>query len=231
MNTLVRNLVILVAGVGLLAVAWYLMLPWASVRYRLIIEAEAGGRSLTGSGVVEVRYLKQPTWLTGRFASWRVHGQSVWIDIPGQGPIFALTTSDKRFSSYDFLPRAAFAVGDLDTLGKFLLLRRLNGRRELPLENWPMFVRFQNLNDPNSVEGIDPDDLARGASPVVQARVNRMWVEITRDPISTGIDEKLPAMAVMRATWKFAVDPRLQPAPGRRRIEVSPVHLSREDKS
>ncbi|MBU6379492.1 MAG: hypothetical protein KJS95_13310 [Gammaproteobacteria bacterium] len=230
MDKIIRPLLILAVCSVLAVVAWYLMLPWATVRCRLIIEAEAAGRPLTGSGVIEVRYQKQPTWLSGRYSSSRAHGQSVWIDVPGEGPIFALTMSEKRFSAYDFLPRAAFAVSDLDSLGKFLQLSRLSGRRELPLENWPMFVRFQNLRDPTSVEGIDPDELAVGASPVTAARVTKIWVEITRDPITTGIDEKLPAMTVMRATRRIAGDPRLWPAPGRRRIEISPDYLSREDK-
>lgn len=227
MNTLIRWTVILAVCFVLLGVSWFMMLPWASVRYRLTIEAEAGGQPITGSGVVEIRYQKQPAWLVGSHASVKVVGQSVWFDVPGEGPIFALLGAELPATGYWEFPEIVFRFGDLDRLSRFLALSRLKGRGELPLGKWPMFASFQNIRDPDSAEGIDPDELAVGTSRVTTARVKRIWIEVTRDPITTGLDEKLPALAVMRASSRTAGPPDQWPRPGHRRIRVSASHFSR----
>lgn len=48
--------------------------------------------------------------------------------------------------------------------------------------NWPLFVRFRNLEDPKSIEAVDPEAVG----------VKRITLETTHDSISTGIVSKLP---------------------------------------
>jgi hypothetical protein len=81
-------------------------------------------------------------------------------------------------------------------------LRRLFGRRELPLTSLPLLVRFRDLNDPKTVEGVDPLDigsafglnarLVRATMTIVSAGI---WplnqLGITGEPITNGIDRKL----------------------------------------
>jgi hypothetical protein len=56
-------------------------------------------------------------------------------------------------------------------------------------ENYPMMVRFGNLNDPSSVELVDPDDLAASFGEGV--RLKRITVQLTDDPLTTGIEKRL----------------------------------------
>jgi hypothetical protein len=66
-------------------------------------------------------------------------------------------------------------------------VKRLSGagdgavKGDLPRGDWPLMVRFKDINDPNSVEQVDQ----------VAIGVKRVWVETTRDPISTGIEKRL----------------------------------------
>ncbi len=57
---ILRGVLIFFAICGAAVALFYLTLPWTTLRYRLIIEAEANGQPLTGSGVIEVSYQKQP---------------------------------------------------------------------------------------------------------------------------------------------------------------------------
>lgn len=76
----------------------------------------------------------------------------------------------------------------------------IEGERELPrhwppfagglrLSAYPMLVTFTDLSDPTSVAEVDPDDLAATFGKGV--RLKRITVQITDDPVTTGIEERL----------------------------------------
>jgi hypothetical protein len=52
---------------------------------------------------------------------------------------------------------------------------------DLPRADWPLMVRFKDINDPNSVEQVNQ----------VAIGVKRVWVETAGDPVSTGIEKRL----------------------------------------
>ena len=52
-----------------------------------------------------------------------------------------------------------------------------------------MLVTFGDLNDPTSVERVDPDDLAATFGEGVSLK--RITVQITDDPVTTGIEKRL----------------------------------------
>ena len=52
-----------------------------------------------------------------------------------------------------------------------------------------MLVTFGDLSDPTSVEEIDPDDLAATFGEGV--RLRRMTVQMTDDPVTSGIEQRL----------------------------------------
>ena len=64
---------------------------------------------------------------------------------------------------------------------------------ELPFEDLPLLVRFRDLTDPTSIESVDPFELARSYGAGVTLK--RATVEITDDPITTGITKNLPWLA------------------------------------
>ena len=52
---------------------------------------------------------------------------------------------------------------------------------EVPRENWPMMVRFGDINDPKTVEPVDPGAFG----------VKRILLETTSDYVTTGIGKRL----------------------------------------
>jgi hypothetical protein len=69
-------------------------------------------------------------------------------------------------------------------------LNKLQPKAELPSALLPMLVRFRDIKDPRSVEGVSPDNLAASFGPGV--RLRRATIEITRDRVTTGIGQTLP---------------------------------------
>lgn len=56
-------------------------------------------------------------------------------------------------------------------------------------DSYPMLVTFGDIDDPTSVERVDPDDLAATFGEGV--KLKRITVELTDDPVTTGIEERL----------------------------------------
>ncbi|NMW31962.1 hypothetical protein HKD42_07810, partial [Altererythrobacter sp. RZ02] len=54
---------------------------------------------------------------------------------------------------------------------------------------YPMLVTFGDLSDPTSVAQVDPDDLA--ASFGTGTTLKRITVQMTDDPVTTGIEQRL----------------------------------------
>ncbi len=52
-----------------------------------------------------------------------------------------------------------------------------------------MLVRFRNIADPASVEKVYPENLAKSFGPGV--RLKRATIEISTDPVTTGIEKRL----------------------------------------
>jgi hypothetical protein len=53
-----------------------------------------------------------------------------------------------------------------------------------------MFVKFRDLNDPTSVEVVDPNDLAASFGPGV--KLVEATIAVTPDAVTDGIDSRLP---------------------------------------
>jgi hypothetical protein len=58
-----------------------------------------------------------------------------------------------------------------------------------PPSDYPMLVRFTDISDPKTVERVDPDNLA--ASFGAGVKLKRITVELTDDPVTTGIEKRL----------------------------------------
>ncbi len=56
---------------------------------------------------------------------------------------------------------------------------------------WPMMVRFRDLRDPLSVEPVDPDTIG----------VQRIRLETTHDPVTTGIEKRLTWLTALKGGY------------------------------
>jgi hypothetical protein len=78
------------------------------------------------------------------------------------------------------------------------------------INSMPMLVRLREPHDPASVQLVDPLDLEAsfGAGVVLK----RTFVEITNDPITTGIEGRLPWLAQSKVSPPlFGFDPSKGP--------------------
>jgi hypothetical protein len=188
-------------------VAVYVAMFSATLRYRLTLEAEVDGQRRTGSGVIEVTYAQNNDPISRSAFSIGVRGEAVVLDLSARGTLFALLKGDtdsRSGAEYIVLRAFNFSGGALplpvgDGLSK---VKRLSGKVELPLTSLPLLVHFRDLNDPKTVEKVDPLDIEKSFSAgtkLVRATIEivsaGVWpfsrYGVTGEPITKGLDAKL----------------------------------------
>lgn len=195
-------------------VVYWVAYPSVTVRYRLTLEAQVDGEPKTGSGVIEVTYSKQSEFAGQHELVVDFRGEAVVLDLGSRGVLFALlkADTDSRSGPEWIVPRAFdFPGGSLPRPVEegVKQVQRLSGKRELPLTSLPLLVRFRDLNDPKTVERVDPNDLGKSFGAGV--KLERAMLEIvpagtwpfnsynvTGEPMTTGIQERLQWLTGMR---------------------------------
>jgi hypothetical protein len=179
----------------------------ATVRYKLMIEVALDGVPKSGAGVIEVTYSKNNDPISSAEFSVDVRGEAVIVDLGPRGKLFALLKegTDSRSGPEYILFRAFnFPGGAMPSpVNRGLSqLKQLSGKVDLPLTSLPLLVRFRDINDPKSVEEVDPLDIGKsfgGGAKLVRATIEIVPVAIwplnsfgvTGEPITRGIDKKL----------------------------------------
>jgi hypothetical protein len=102
-------------------------------------------------------------------------------------------------------------------------LNRLKPKAPVPPQDLPALVCFSNLNDPTSVMLVDPIDLPATFGPGVSLK--GATVEITDEPITHGIEARLPWLRSSKVADYLLPNPTHQPPPDSR-VER---HLSYDD--
>jgi len=197
---------------------------YAPFRYRLTVEVDTPLGLRTGSSVIEVTAGEVGTTLGG--ASAEARGEAVAVAIaPGQ-TLFVLLGSeassawaagimsgvtpkpddpsispDNRFGAHI---EAVRANRKLNTVPRWFPPVRGIGE---PVTGYPIMVRFRDVRDPASVEQVNPDDLAASFGPGVTLR--RITVQLTDDPVTTGIEKRLRWVP----TQNFGLVPRQRGVP------------------
>jgi hypothetical protein len=189
--------IVAVIAVGLW-LAWGWIFPSGALRYRLTIEVEVDGKIYSGSGVIEARYEIPPRWMLGanRVVP-SVRGEAVVVDLGERGVLFALLRGVPVEESRGYVADAtAMPLKEFNVTGSGgvddSVLRKmgnLKARAEIPPSRLPMMVRFRNLDDPKSVERVNPSDLS--ASFGLNTRLLRVTIETTRDGVTSGIETRL----------------------------------------
>lgn len=161
-------------------------LPPPQYRFRMTVEVATPQGMKTGSSVYQVwAYANAAKVLPEEHTrDWGVKGEAVVIDLP-TGPVFALMETGNPLQS----DLAQMSMVALDPQFKNDIVEsaaRIGGRwtgvrADVRREDWPMMVRFRDINDPKSVERVDP--LAIG--------VKRVVVETTSNPVTAGIEKRL----------------------------------------
>jgi hypothetical protein len=172
------------------------------LRYRLVVEVDTPAGVRSGAGVFEVRVEKAPWWaLAGRRVNFGGRGEAVAVDLPNGQTLFALLSKPGFPDAAIRLPLDLFsrpiAAAELQRTGevsdisqRVRQLMRDQPSALLTGDNRPFLIRFGNVNDPSTVEEVDPDQLSDAFGPGYSLR--GITISITTDPITTGIRDRLP---------------------------------------
>ena len=172
-------------------------------RYRLTVEVDTPEGLKTGSSVIEIeqRLVRSGSNPAGTAVERLVRGEAVAVDLSDGRTLFALLRSDNNieWASYVMQTLAPRTKGESfeQQLDNMLALE---GEKALPrmfppvghLEErsaYPMLVTFGDIDDPTSVDLVDPDNLAATFGEGVNLK--RITVQITDDPVTAGLERRL----------------------------------------
>ena len=183
---------------GLLAVGTVSMLAGcglfnshAAYRFRMTVEAQTPQGVARATSVSEVRAEKNNFKILAeeRAGGSGVFGEAVVLEMPN-GPVFVLMKVPPERESLQRVITQALKPGVPlgGAVNFFPAVQSLGGwfsgtvKAELSRSDWPIMVRFRDLNDPKSIERVDPDAIG----------VKRIEIETTSDDMTTGIEGRLP---------------------------------------
>lgn len=166
-----------------------------SYRFRMTVEVDTPDGLKTGSSVYEVTAGDRWAPLPESSAySLEERGQAVAVDFaPGQ-TLFALLKTNAELRDIASLSMQTLDAG-YSYDGPISAAERLSARDEdrmpTPVDPaiYPMLVTFGDLADPASVRLVDASNLAASFGEGVSLK--RITVQITDDPVTTGIKERL----------------------------------------
>jgi hypothetical protein len=171
------------AGCGLLFATKY--------RFRMTVEVQTPQGIKTGSSVYEVWAAANAARMfpEERARDWGVKGEALVIDL-STGPVFVLLKTDDAMRPDLALMSMTALDPDFDN-DVVESAARIAGhwstrRGAVPRAVWPMMVRFGDINDPKTMERVDPTAIG----------VKRIALETTGDAVTTGIEKRLPNFAV-----------------------------------
>ncbi|MGE0038169.1 MAG: hypothetical protein AB7S93_21320 [Xanthobacteraceae bacterium] len=193
MKWLLIAIAVLAASYAAYAIAY----PTYSYRWRITIEVDTASGTRTGSSVLETTTIQYPAWLTlgANSSNTSVRGEAVFVDL-GNGrnlvALLALGPHAEDGRAVLFAPRSFFTVqeGNPNDVGWSKELSTMTGRRPYAGDKPPTLVTFANPNDPASVREVPFDNPQSVLGPDV--RLVRAWIDLTRDPVTKGLEAKLP---------------------------------------
>lgn len=187
-------------------------------RFRLTLAVETPEGVRSGSSVIEVK---------NSISSNSIKGEAVSVELPNGQTLFALLRSSAMGSSdwaseaVSWIPqdlRKDWALAD-DPNGVYVgenywkNVATYRGNASVPrtrampwgeMDTYPYFVRFKDIQEPSSVEYVDPDDLAASFGPGY--RFKSLTAHFTDAPVTSQLTTKL-------AWLNIHPEPRLERIP------------------
>ena len=175
---------------------------------KMTIEVEVNGQLYTGASVVKVTVQESEplTKQLGYPLQFGATGEAAYVELPGRRYLFALLGGGPSDSGpqtnalnifQDQLPRKG--------LERFAVLSTSRFKTDIPRSHYPLLVAFMDINDPNSVREIDPDNLAATFGPGVSLK--RITLEITDEPVTEGKIESVLGWWLAQATGRLDPPP------------------------
>ena len=172
-------------------------------RYKLTVVVDTPGGIRSGSSVIQVIMtspMKGAEALGGSGPSAR--GEAVAVNLPNGETLFVLLRSETDMdwagsahiestglNQDDFADKASFRETLRTNRIVYPVQRWVETGGGEKIDNYPMMVMFDDIQDPEAVRRVDPDDLA--ASFGAGYKLKAVTVVGTDEPMTTGIEKKL----------------------------------------
>jgi hypothetical protein len=163
-----------------------------------------------GEGVIGVDFRSNGFMRIDKTPNWSIgaRGEAFAVDLGERGTLFVLLSSDRTRATLSRPREHTSAEAGRSALWAYYgdsfgdLPPNYDGERrlqefardrtviEIAPDSLPMLVRFRDINDPTSVERVDPEHLDVSFGPGV--RLMRATIQIVDEPMTTGIEKRLP---------------------------------------
>lgn len=188
LNSIIR-MILLVAAI-----------PWISGcqdehqwNQKLTVVLDTPSGRISGSSIVAVQARFGQLPLSNNEVNYRIRGEATAVEvIPGRY-LFALLDGDEE----RYFRAVREKIGNRDR-GEWLnLIPKMDEVAILKPENYPMLVSFGDVDDPKSVQQVDPLNLAATFGPGV--KLNSISLEITEEPPAIGQLDELGFMKALNS--------------------------------
>lgn len=180
----------------------------ATWRYRMTVEVDTPEGIKTGSAVREIHAFREPKVFSEQTSGHAgvAKGEAVVVDLGKRGVLFALLRGGRSGQDYgyqivfDAFPYRENAV--LSSRGIDYYSHLVAGPVTLTPEQYPMFVRFHDLQDPKTVEVLSVPNSAhaqeKAATKNVEdalgsgVQIRSVTIQMTDDPVTTEVKKYMP---------------------------------------
>ena len=150
--------------------------PYKYLRYRMTVAVETPEGTKTGSAIRQVNFDSGP-----KGYPWIV-GEAVPVDLGSRGMLFALIGQSETVPDYGYT--VIYDTFPMPDRGAARTQKGLDYYSKLeagptPVAKYPKFIRFDNIDDPQTVHAVDPDNLADAFGEGV--RLREVTIEMTQD--------------------------------------------------
>ena len=206
-STIARRTVLgLFAGGAAALLGGCRLLGGNSYRFKMTVDVETPQGLRTGSSVYEVTAFKTSELIAGGTSSdSTVKGEAAAVDLPGGRTLFALLKTinpmrdDLALMSMAALD-PAFSNNRVESTKRIAFGDGIRSPNEVVVSDYPLLVNFRDLSAPHTVERIDAANLAATFGP--DYRLRRIMVQVTDEPVTTGIVKRLTWLPEHRGTLK-----------------------------
>jgi hypothetical protein len=146
MKQIPRPLWITAVVIASLVLAWNIVFPTNSFRYKVTVNVETPEGIKSGSAVREFTVVQQPE-IGDSGPGNSVRGEAVVVDLGARGVLFALIDMDDEYMVFRTFPSEQ---GGLTRAGA-RYYERLEAKATLDPANYPKLVAFKDINDPGTV--------------------------------------------------------------------------------
>ncbi len=182
-----------VVTIAVLVIGWYILFPFGSFNYKLTLLVDTPEGQKIGSAVRKIIVAKMPKLLPEEHGgSVDIKGEAVVVDLGQRGVLFALLKENSRGEGdAKYMLLKEFPTDNvLMSLKGIWYYQTLKIKKELSFDKLPMLVRFRDINDPKTVELVDPNDLEKTFGKGV--RLVSATLEMTDERVTERVQKYMP---------------------------------------